>query len=47
MSVEQQMFLEKNPMVEEAFVDTFSKKKKEEDFQKVLAEWQDVKFFKH
>jgi len=33
--------------VEEAFADMFSKKKKEEDFNKALAEWQDVKFFKH
>jgi hypothetical protein len=39
--------LEKNPTTEEIFADLFNKKKIEEDFNKTLAEWADVKFFKH
>ena len=46
-SIEQQFYVEKNPMIEETFTEIFSKKKKEEDNQKALTEWQDVKFFKH
>ena len=45
--VDQQIFLEKNPMTEEMFQNMFSKQKAEEEFKKTLAEWQDVKFFKH
>jgi CRISPR/Cas system-associated protein Cas5 (RAMP superfamily) len=50
-SVEQELFLEKaNSMqlgVQGMFPEFFDKHKKEEDHQKVLAEWKDVKFFKH
>jgi hypothetical protein len=46
-TVEQEMLLEKNPSIEEVFADLFNKKKREEDFNKVLVEWADVKFFKH
>lgn len=49
--LEQQLFLEKaNSLqlgVQEMFPDVFDKQKKDEEHQKALAEWRDVKFFKH
>ena len=47
MTVEQQMMIEKSPNIEDVFADMFNRKKREENFTKVLAEWADVKFFKH
>ena len=39
--------IEKSPNIEDVFADMFNRKKREENFTKVLAEWADVKFFKH
>jgi hypothetical protein len=45
--VEQAFILEKNIVIEEQFPEYFGKKSKEDSQKKTLAEWADVKFFKH
>lgn len=51
LSLEQQVALEKanaqQISIQEMFPEYFGKQKRDEDFQKSLNEWRDVKFFKH
>lgn len=51
MTIEQTAVLEKTAAaqipIQEMFPEFFDKQKRMDDFQKALAEWRDVKFFKH
>lgn len=51
LSVEQQQFLEKansqQLFIADTFPEYFGRQKADEDQQKALAEWRDIKFFKH
>lgn len=46
-SVEQEEVFKKIENMEEVFYEKFNKKKQEDEFNLVLNEWNDVKFFKH